>query len=370
MPSGIKRYLIGKGWTEIKDFPRTDVWLFNDAKISEQILVPKENGYELYPSDLLRIVEKLQHVEHRDIGLIVTQLQHPDVDIVRYRIQSSQTETGTLPLNAINKFIVSVVNSFKAAIADCINPNLHHPRMGGTRLDQLLEQAQFGQTEHGSYVVKIIAPVFQKEQLMLFSDGSLVENEVRKGVVHLLKSTHAMICAIENEEAEQFVVRHQKHPTISDNFVNAIADMQLSDDSSLEITSDWSPMIQVPSIPSRVKIKPEYFESISGIGCRLSPKPENRTSELLTGFVTQLEGTPDETGKPEGYVTIDILTPDQGHFSVYAYLSQSDHQKAILAYQNTIPVNFSGKLLRKSARRREIIEINNFSLSQPIGNKK
>jgi hypothetical protein len=363
-PVNIKKYLLGKGWQEIVGFSRKDIWIFNDSENKNQLLIPSDNDYELYTYDLFQVVTKLQQIEQRNIESIVTQLQRPDVDILRYRIQSPQIASGSIPLSGVSKFIGSVINFLKASFSDCTSPNLHHTRMGN-RVNQLLEKAQFGQPEHGSFIVKIIFPVLQDGESLLFDN--VQENDLRKSVVHLLKNTNKIIQAVKSENAEQFVRENQEQPSVSDNFINALIEMQLSDDASIDITSEWSPILKPnENIPSFVKINAEYFENIAAIGCRLSPKPENRNTEQFTGFVTQLDGNPNESGKPEGNVTIYVSTPDQDSFSVLVSLDEKNYNTALRAHENTISVNFSGKMIWGGAPCRQIIEVKNFSLSQNI----
>jgi hypothetical protein len=110
LPLNAQKYLLAKKWKLVARNPRPDILLFNHKSDKyTQIVIPKSNDYELYPSELLLAVARLEEEEKRDATSILGQMITPDADIVRYRIQSQQAKSGTLSLSFIQMLVSSVV---------------------------------------------------------------------------------------------------------------------------------------------------------------------------------------------------------------------------------------------------------------------
>ncbi|MDR1923797.1 MAG: hypothetical protein LBQ66_05430 [Planctomycetaceae bacterium] len=270
-PHNAKKYLSAKGWKEVKDSPRKDTYLFaHPAYKYKQIIIPQEDDYELYASDMFIAVQRLQEIEKREITSIITQLTNPDIDILRYRIQSQKAEAGSLSLNVVNKFINSVIDSLRAAVCDNLYPQTtHHSEMSNKSISQILEHAQFGQTEHGSFVVKVFAPLDIGDEY----------KTIRKGIVHLFKSTKTLVDAIEANSIPSFINQIQKKTLFSDNLVSALIDMQIWDDAAVELSTEWSPILPEKNIPSKIMIPAEYFRDIEKINQVITLSPKILTNE-------------------------------------------------------------------------------------------
>jgi hypothetical protein len=361
-PFNVKKYLQYKGWVEITGILRKDIFVFeNPDKKEQQIIFPNDDDYENYTNDILIAINHLQKYEQRDITSIITQLINPEVDILRYRLKSKEAESGSVSLNIINKFINGVANSLRAAICDCLNTTAaHHTRLSNKKVSQILEQSQFGQTEHGSFVVKVITPL----QPRSIQDRSSYDSLARQGIKHLLKSTETIVQTVNKNSVQSFLNSfRQSDPPFSDNLVNSLVDMQIWDDATLELSSEWSPAIPVEdNVPQSVTIMPEYFKDIELIGCSIAPAKSESATEYFTGFVTELCGDTNVDGQKYGLVHVAVTTQDQDNFTVDVNLEVQDHATAIQAYEKNMPVSFSGNLVRRSARIREVSEVKNFKL--------
>ena len=354
-PFNAQRYLLSKGWKLAAKNPRQDIILFNHRRDKfKQIIIPKSNEYELYARDLLLLaISRLEEEEQRDAVSIIGQMLAPDADIVRYRIQSPQAETGTLALASVQKLIASVVSSLSAAICDVFSPGkipLHHKRVKTKQVRSLLEKAQFGQTEHGSFVVKVVAPL---NSLDGESSFPAVGNGVREGVVHLLKSVGTVVDTVKKGTTKQFIKKGLANPPFSDNLLNSIADMRLWKDSDVEISSEWAPILPPEKRAiSKVFIPSDYFDEIERISRAFAPKNTESPMEFFSGFVTELCGEPDETEQKHGDVVVQLTRSDGETFSATAFLPVAWHQDAIEGYKKNLPVYLSGKVIREGGGKR------------------
>jgi hypothetical protein len=344
-PFHAQRYLVAKGWREIKGIPRKDIFLFKHSGTDQRIMIPCEDHYELYAADILSSAQQLQGIEKRDLVSILTQLANPDIDILRYRIQSQHVEIGTLSLSVVNKFISGVVDSLRASLCDIQNSHqAHHTKMSNKFITQTLEHVQFGQTEYGSFVVKIMAPIDIADEDNTFE---VMRNiTIRQGIVHLLQSANQMICVIQENNTQSFIEAIKERPPFSDNLVNALLDMQLWEDATIELSSEWAPILPEERTPAKITIPAEYFKDIEKISRSIAPPIEKQAIEIFTGFVMDLEGETNERGKKQGLVRVKVSTYDKESFTAFINLPEYEHDLAISAYRENLPITFSGKLIR------------------------
>jgi len=375
-PFNAQKYLLAKKWKLASKNPRPDILLFNHRSDKfKQIIIPQSNNYELYASDLLLAVSWLEKEEKRDAVSILGQMMTPDADILRYRIQSPQAASGTLMLASVQTLISSVVSSLSAAICDVYSPGQAHHRMIKTKeVKRLLEKAQFGQTEHGSFVVKMVAPLDNLDggypPFSMMNDAG-----VRQGVVHLLKSVAQVVKAIEKGTTKQFIKKGCAAPPFSNNLINSIADMQLWEDANIEISVEWAPtLLPERGVPSSVSVPANYFDEIEKICRGFAPKDSENPVEFFSGFVIELCGENNEAGQKYGDVIVQLTRSDGESFPAAVFLPEVQHQDAIKSYKDNLPVYLSGKLIREGGRKRRIRDLGFFNVCEnvivsPVGNQ-
>jgi hypothetical protein len=364
-PFNACKYLKSKGWSLVEDNPRDDLYLFNHKKYHpKQIIIPKTNDYELFPDDILVAVSRLEEIEQRNSASILSQMLNPDADILRYRIQSPQAEKGTLSLSVADRFIKSVITSLKASVCDVFSKQLQHATLGNKKVSRLLERAQFGQTEVGSFVVKIVAPLDNLESAGE-SFTEMNDSGIRAGIVHLMTSANTLVNTVESGNIKEFIRKGLKEPPFSTNLVHSLVEMQLWEDATVEISSELTPLLPVNKpVPSKVVISPEYFADIEKIAFGFTPSQKECRSDYYIGFVSELCGETDEQGVKFGEVIIQVTTRDGDTFPVSANLPAEQHKTAIRCYENNYPVTFSGKIIRKGGRRREVVDISHFNVCE------
>ena len=367
-PFHAQKYLLAKGWKLASKNPRQDIILFNRPRDKfNQIIIPKSNDYELYGRDLLRAISRLEEEEHRDAESILGQMFTLDADILRYRIRSPQAESGTLSLASVQTLISGVVASLSAALCDVLSPDnsipLLHRVTKTKQVRSLLEKAQFGQTEHGSFVVKVVAPLDN------LSEGTpsfveMLDGGMRQGVVHLLKSVTSIVDTVKKGTTRQFIKKGLDKPLFSVNLVNSIMDMQLWSDADIEISSEWSPsLLPDKHTPSSVFVPSAYFDDIGKMCRAFTPKDSDSPVEFFSGFVTELCGENDESDQKYGDVVIQLTCSDGESFPATVFLPANWHQDAISGYKRNIPVYLSGKLVREG-RKRKVRELGFFKLCE------
>lgn len=366
-PRNAQRYLAAKGWSLLKTDTRDDILVFNHRKYRlKQIVVPKFTDYEKFPEDMAEVLLRLEEIEERGLSSIITQLSDPNSDILRYRIKSRQAESGTLSLSVIQRFISSIIGTLRASVCDNITRQLYHQRMGFKQVKRLLDRAQFGQTEHGSFVVKVVAPLDNLcESGPQFTE--MLDDGTRQGIVHLLVSVEKIVNVIESGSIRNFVRKGLKEPPFSSNLAHSLVDMQVWEDADIEISSEWAPVLKVDKkTPSKAAIPSEYFKEIEMIGDAFAPKETAHRVEYFSGVISDLNGDLNENGKRFGEVIVQALSAEGESFAAKLFLTEHQYEIADKSHMENSPIFFSGKLVRKGSRGREIKEIGLFSLCAEV----
>jgi hypothetical protein len=369
-PFNAQKYLLAKGWKLVVKNPREDILLFHRRNNkSKQVIIPSCHDYTLYPDDLLQLaISRLEQEEKRDALSILGQMITPDADILRYRIQSPKAESGALSLSSVQMLISSVIASLSAAVCDVFSPDkkipLHHKRLQTKHVRSLLDRSQFGQTEHGSFIIKVIAPLDGLDggasSFTEMSDGG-----TRYGIEHLLKSVESVVHTVKKGHTARFIKQGIDKPPFSDNLINSIVDMQLWSDADIEISSEWAPVLPAAkSVPSKVFIPSDYFGDIKRIGQGFAPTISENPIEFFSGFVIELCGETNDEEQKFGDVVIQLTRSDGESFPATVFFVFLQHQDAIRSYEQNRPVYLSGKLIREGGRKRRIRELDFFKLCE------
>lgn len=370
-PIGVREYLRIKGWKQEESAQPTSILYFHHPDdVYAQLELPFDPETTGFVRAFEEVIFRLSEFEKRPKESVVSDLLNPDDDIVRYRVQSGQAMSGTISLVGAQDLISTVVQTWRAAVCDVVAPRLYHPRLQRREIDQLLEKARFAQTERGSYVVKILCPVHGIDAPEpTFFDANPVARQVTS---HLMKSVHSIVQAVELGKVPQFIddtKRNIQERRISTNFCRAIADMQIWEDASVEISTTWAPLLPCDnrSLHESVRIKKHYFTAIYEIAEAISPPPQEMEKERFVAIVDECRGTINQSGEREGDVVLDILTSEGEHLRVKTYLSAEQYKIANECHIEGEEHYLSIKgTLRRGKRTHQLINIVSLTPIDPI----
>lgn len=364
-PIKIRQYLQARGWVQSSTKRERMLFFRHPNNEYGQFYLPLETGTPGFLRGIEEIIYVLTKFEKRPESDIVTNLMYPDNDIVRYRICSLRAESGMISLSVADQLIGAVTKSLKATVCDVVSPNRHHPRLKRKETDSFLEHTQFAQTERGSFIVKLLCPLnsLDTPEMALFQDK---ETPLARHVTsHLMITAANIISTIDSGQEGQFIDRIKKDvkkERVSADFCRAIADIQIWDDASLELTTQWAPILENQDAPNRVEIHKNYFPRIAEIADALMPPPQEQSSEVFFASVEMCGGEENDDYDREGLVVLRILNSEEGVFKANVMLSPEQYKIANEVHmgRGKYCLVFEGKLLRKS-RSCEIVEISNFS---------
>ncbi|BES70458.1 hypothetical protein RE428_14760 [Marinobacter nanhaiticus D15-8W] len=342
VPNQLAKYLIATGWID-------DGAISNKAKIWHR---PEEAYFDLeviqpLNSELrdyyLRVSEAIQVIsefEERTFGRITEEIINYDSDIIKVRVVSPDVEGGAIPIDdgvllferAKDLLVSSTLSAFK-------KKKFFSGSWPAAARD-FLDTLRFGQTERGSYVVNVIAP------LIKFSHESFLEADrsiTRSVSNNLSTSLQATISAINKYEKTKDLMAFEEVVSsgVSANLCDALIgisgsrknrDVEISielapseKDSHEIITLHRFSTVHIPVLETAS----EYYKGNYVI----------RNYEVY-GLVVRMDHEPSED-----YGTVRVSSMVNGsEKNISMELGLDDYWEAVRAHKPNIPVTCQGDL--------------------------
>lgn len=349
-PTSIRNYARGTGWEPIEG-SRRRIWLFrHSTERLIQLQIPMDPDEDT-PEAILEIAERIALTEKRSIEAVVDDLATAGADVLRFRVISDEVRSGTIPLEEAESLLMGARQSLSAAACSVSSPATHHPRTDRVEARELLQNSRMGQTEVGSFVLKVLCP------LNAVSDPPMVAETqpfVRNVTTLLMRSTGKLITGIEQGNLDR-VLEAQEAPTarpeISSNLCKGLMTLKGDRDSgAIEIAVKWASYLQLPTpdVPKIIRIPVEYYPEIEHAHQILRPQKDECLDKRMIGTVETLNGDVGDDGKRSGEVTLALLLPDEDEIiRARTMLSSDDYEKAVTAHEQGIGyVQLSGRLRR------------------------
>ncbi|MGC1685381.1 MAG: hypothetical protein WA734_07170 [Candidatus Acidiferrales bacterium] len=359
-PSAVRDYAKATGWEHVRDGVKGRIYLFRHSTDRlRQLAIPMDFS-EDYADAIVDATTTIASLEGSSVHAVLTDLMMPDADIIRFRVATRDEAGGTLPLQEGINLLDGARKAVLAAACSVVTPQSHHPRMSRTESDQLLSSCRLGQTEKGSFVVKIACPLSAVRE----NSGDIPF--VRKTTKLLLKSAHRIVEAIERDDVESVYSDLPNQPVISSNLCDAILQMQdTKENASLSISAKWASVLPEPSepdLPPEVTFNPDYFGIVEDIHLRLRPSSED--SELVfPASVETLNGDVGDDGRRSGDVMLYVFN-EQEILRARVTLDPDQYEIADQAHMEASFVLVKG-VLHRGRRVHRITDIELFQLLRP-----
>lgn len=332
-PLAVRLYAESRGWTPVPlDGER--FWLFRHPEERlRQLQIPMDADDLGFVDAMLDVVRRIAELERRAPDAVLADLQWPDADILRVRVVNRESEAGQLSLSADVDLREGARRALLAAACSVINPARFHPRLSRSEADALLLACRAGQTEVGSYVVKLICPLHAVDE----PDG-VAPPFTRQATTYLMRATSELVTRIEQSRLQDYEREDLDGAPLSWNLCDALLRMSPEREAGqIELAASWAAdrRIAPPSpaeVPPRVSIKAEYLPEIEQVARLLRPAPETLREEQLIGTVEQLAGAVGADGRRSGEVVFSLLK-DGEQLRVRASLDAEQYLTAMRAHE-------------------------------------
>lgn len=167
VPSQLSGYLTSHGWIEDGDLGEiATIWHRKENEYQDfEILQPLTIHLKDYYQRVYDLIEVISNFEQRAFFDVVNDLNNFQANIIKIQVIHEDVEGGSIPLNdgvllfeKAKELLISVVRSTYSKRKHFSGGNLSED------ITEIIESMRLGQTEHGSYVVNLIAPLIHKEK--------------------------------------------------------------------------------------------------------------------------------------------------------------------------------------------------------------
>jgi hypothetical protein len=347
-PTDLRDYFKAQGWVVLEKAIADRLYvLSNPAYESRQIIFPMDLSAPDYQESVEIAVSKLAELTGKTVSRVFARMQSVKDDVVRLRVFFDGND-NVLPLSFASVLVQSTEKLLKAAACTVLRPRVHHPRLALNEANQFVNQARFGQTERGSFVLNVACPLHAME-----AQGTLEFDTpfVRQVTLSLYQALSQLTTAIEADTVTRLVdeLKRSEKPLLSSNLCEALCEMH--DDqvnNSLDLGFDWSALRAVPQrINSRpILIQRDYFSRVEEVRRELRSL-ESAQDEVFIGTVEKLEGEMGQDGRRSGGVVLALLLPEEGEtVRARTILLADDYHKADIAHMtNGAYVRVAGRLM-------------------------
>lgn len=341
----LRSYLVERGWVNRKKTETSDIYRITFPEYWDEVSVPNHKEYYDYPQQIENIIDTLSKIEKRCPREIFSDIVIGNVaDAVQYRLMIGD-DSGTVPVDWIIQILESHVNISAAAYMDILKPAPFHSSLNEGR--RALKEMRMGQTQYGSFIVKLYYPFIGEKQRTL--SGGLAGNEIfRKLTTKILDSVQTISdCAIDNVDLPS-------NCNISYNFVDYVLTLRSDQGYGMEMKN-----ITYDTRRSKtIELVDKIFPSIESIADQLKPHSEEG-ARGFSGHIYSLS----EVGFEETDSTrfkIEYFD-EEGFAKATLYLSGQERNIALESIKERKLVSFEGKL-KGYGRSKTIEEVSNFHI--------
>lgn len=348
-PVALTAYAHFEGWEKVAAFGDfANIFVKTLAGRTREVLLPFTTDIADYPAAVSAAISVFADAEGRDELRVFRDLTRADRDVIRVRAPEADDD-GSISVEPGVALVLQAREILAAAACSANDPRpAYHVNKVGRAMDYM-RRVRLGQTEHGSFIVTLLAPI--PPQLAAPAQQSLwpmieeepYERQVTRYLAEGLSAAHAAVNAI-NRGGDISAFNEAVPEGVSANLCEAIAGIiDQSDGADISVT--WARTRPTPIERSRVTFGRPDAEILREAG-RYFRLQEPRRDEPILGYVVTLTRPEYEM---EGTVTLKSLI-DGKERSLRVDLSQQDYEVALKAHEARAPVMLRGDVEMKGQR--------------------
>ncbi|WP_390913562.1 hypothetical protein [Pseudosulfitobacter sp. SM2401] len=349
-PDNVLGFLGANGWEQYSSQPYFSVWTKGDY----EVLIPKE-GTRDFPSRMFEALEEISSEKDLNTETVFRQMLMSGFETLKVSTVGPSSMNGTVSLSDGVKLIGNVRDLLISSASAVIEPRRSYAGKRAGLAETFLQTARLGQTEHGSFILTVLAPVMKEETNVL--PGFEPPQPYGARVVEtLLNATDeaANAAKLSFEESNWFDERFVPLVTkgVNANLCSAVSNLLKIEGTervifSINPSSNFRPERTKVDIPATLS---ERFEK-AAIEFRKDPPLDNvnvhgKTISFRREAVTK-----------SGVVSIKANVGGENKRISFG-LSPDDYNLVLEAHKYGHPISFTADL-RKNARSYEALNIRN-----------
>jgi hypothetical protein len=345
-PAALSGFARSEGWSKVEAFgDHADVYAGDGLP---EIILPRTEQVGDYAALMSRLIGVFADVSSRDELSIYRDLIVADRDVIRVRAEGD--DDGAVELEDGVAIVTHAKEMLLAAACAARNPKALYRAGANREATEYMRRVKLGQTEHGSFVITLLAPVpplishqplLPGAQWVPFDDEPL-ERMVTRRLANSLSASRAAAEAVASGESSAF--DEAVLSGVSANLCEAVAELiKRAGDLTIGIT--WARTRPAPEKHTRVT----FSTSDSGIlseAARTFRQREPRPDVTLHATVHKLSRDHHEE---HGAATLKAVI-DEKLCSVGVRFDPHDFDKATHAIRDKTPLIVTGDLERVGQR--------------------
>jgi hypothetical protein len=341
-PDQLRAYLERKQWFEDgKIRSVATIWHRHDNEDAE-VLLPLSYIKD-YRQRLRDALASIASFEERAVLEVLSEVKRLFANVITIRVVHDDTNDGTIPINDGVLLIAKAKDLLSAAARSLYAKRKQFTRRAPKEAKEYLETLLLGQTEIGSYVVNVIAPVQTVASEQNAATPIPLAQAITSNLVAGLSALEKAAATYE-EKGDFGAFDEAVAAGASSNMCDALLGFSGEKHSrTFEITVTGAPRPLFETTPAKFVFSGKdvvALEKATGYYKGDYVLPERR----LTGYITKLSRPKDETS---GTITIDSALGDVER-KVQVELTGDDYHQAVVAHDNSKMVRVEGDVHIKS----------------------
>jgi hypothetical protein len=161
LPRNLEGYLLAKGWVVGGEvFDQAKIWHRPEQdKYDYEVIQPKSIDVSGYFQRVIDAINEIAAFERRQPNIVLKEIENFFSDSVRIRVVHSDVEEGTIPIEDGVLLIMRSRDLLAATTLSTFNKKAYFTGKRNIETQDFIKQLRLGQTEIGSFVVNLIAPI-------------------------------------------------------------------------------------------------------------------------------------------------------------------------------------------------------------------
>jgi hypothetical protein len=343
-PIALAGFARAEGWAKTEPYgAHADVYA---ATNKPEIILPRTDSLGDFASVVAKLIAIFADATGQDELATYRDLSCADRDVVRVRATAGEDD-GSVGIDAGVKIVTQSRELVLAAACAARTPQSLYRAGANREATDYLNRVRLGQTEHGSFVVTLLAPIPPKldsPQHALWPD---IEDEPfeRKVTRRLAEALGALRNAIELATSGDSQAFEQAVPKgVSANLCEAVAGL-IAQSPGVDIGLTWARTRPTPEPHCKISFSGNDADILAE-AARVFRSRHPRPDQFLFGTVHTLKRRDEDI---EGLVTLKAFV-DEKEQSVRAVLDQANYSVAVRAHDNKTPIQVKGDLERVGQR--------------------
>ncbi len=351
-PHAFSKYLKDTGWTL---FPTKNeyVKIYQTTASngdSFQVNIPMDKSLSDYKSAMYEAVETVALVEKQSTEQLMLYLLNPNTDILKIRLDRKDIEAGNIFFDDAIRIYENAKKLLLATAQDILHPKRYHLGRTDDAISKFINNCKFGQTEIGSYVVSVVCPFAELDEVEGYRQLSIFSSEeqcasslTRKVTNRIMTNVSSIKSNIDNGDFDKLSADDESS-IISANFFEALTGLSLdTEGSNVEFIAQWSPVVKANrSSHNRISLTHDYYQPICDTISKLRERKKQTTK--IVGRIKKLESSPDLAKRTSGKITVVYLDDNDNKKTTTVNLSKDDYDRALQAHSEGNHVEITGEL--------------------------